>query len=145
MSITTPEQVAARVKHILEAAAFAGGGVFRNRNDAFSREEGRAIVVHLVGEQTSAHADSPATDRSALTFSVVYLTRADEWQTDAEAMRDQGHTLIQRDPVLNGLLAGLRRTRCDWDSASADIPFGYAAQQYAGNYLTPRAALSRPN
>lgn len=141
---STAETVAARVAAVLDTVPALAGKVYRDRQDAFDREESPSVLIELVSEQTQGHGGGPLTERNDLVFAVVYLTRSEAWQQTVDALRVAGHVAIQMDPTLNQLLNGLRRTSADWRAASADLSFGYCNQQYAGTFLTPRAALSSP-
>ena len=136
------ETAAARVAVVLGSVTGASG-VFRDRQDAFSREEGSAILIELRADDAEPFAGAPATDQVRWRLAVVYLTRAVAWQTEVDRMREAGHAALMSDPQLQTLITGLRRGKAEWQSASADLPFGYCAQEYVGRYLSPIAALRR--
>lgn len=137
------ESAAARVATVLAAVTGATGGVFRDRSEAFSREEGACILVELVSDDATPFSGGRGTDQAEWRIAVIYLTRATSWQTVVDAMRVQAHGLIIGDATLAGLIGGLHRTRAEWHAALADLPLGYCAQQYSGKYLSPTSALSR--
>ena len=137
------EAAAARVAAVLVSVTGATGGVFRDRSEAFSREEGACILVELVSDDSTPFSGGRSTDQAEWRIAIIYLTRAAAWQTVVDDMRVQGHSLVIADATLASLIGGLHRTRAEWHAASADLPLGYCAQQYSGKYLSPTSALSR--
>lgn len=148
---TTPsaaELIAARVAAVLLNATDAGAAVYRDRQDAFTREESPAIIVELIDEDTTPQGGGvgPFTNRWAvdadeLRLAVTVAVRDEQWQTVADAVRVQAHALLAADPTLQQLAPGYRRDRTEWRPAKADQPFGYCAQIYRFKYLTRAHAL----
>ena len=143
------EAIAARVQVVLNGATAAGANVFRDRADAFSREESPAILIELVDEDsTPLGGGRPGLaadqDVDVLRLAVITCVRGASWQSVADGVRVQAHALLVADSTLRGLVASLRRDRCEWKAASADQPFGYAAQIYAAKYATRAHALDQP-
>lgn len=143
------EAIAARVEVVLTGATDAGLNVYRDRADAFSRAESPAILIELVDEDsTPLGGGRPGfageQDQDVLRLAVIVCVRDASWQTSADAVRCQAHALLAGDATLRGLLASWRRARCEWKAASADQPFGYAAQIYAAKYATRAHALDQP-
>jgi len=142
------EAVAARIAALLTGTTNAGANVWRDRQDAFTREESPALLIELVDEDTTplggGHPVIGGTDKDLLRIAVIPCIRGANWQTAADALRCQAHALIAADATLRGLVANLRRDRCEWKAASADQPFGYAAQIYAGTTLSRASALDLP-
>jgi hypothetical protein len=131
------EQVAARVTAVLTANLVAIGAqaVYRDRNDAMTREETPVLLVELVDEDSRSIADGH--DQDLLRLQVCTCVRGDTWQTVADAVRVAAHAFLVADPVLQGILASsLRRDRAEWRSADTDVPFGYCNQIYQGTYIT---------
>ena len=145
---STAETAAARIAIILTAAGLAGGRVFRDRTEAFAAEESPSVVVEIVednadhfgGVQTSAP-PFDSQDMEEVAFSVTYLTRSANWQTNLDALRVQAHALLVADADLNTALQGFRRTSANWDPASADVPFGTLIQRYTGKTVVPSNQL----
>lgn len=142
------EQVCSRVTTLLTGATNAGATVYRDRNDAFTREESPAILVEAadettqpLGGATSVARPAGQVDRDALRLTVTVCVRSANWQTVADAVRVQAHALLLADPTLRTLVASIQRERCEWRSANADTPFGYASQAYLVTYLTRAHAL----
>jgi hypothetical protein len=140
------EQIAARIA-TLGAAVPALTGVYRDRDDAFTREESPALLVELVDEDTQplgggrGPALALATERDELRVAAIVCVRGAAWQTVADDVRVALNKLVMVDAQLQALCANLRRDRCEWKARSADQPFGYAAQIYAFTTLTRAAAL----
>jgi hypothetical protein len=148
---SSPEQICARIAAVLTGATAAGARVYRDREDAFTREESPAIVVECIDEDTQAqgggaHPGLPLlqSERSSLRVAVTVAVRSAGWQTVADAVRVQTHALLMADPTLRALHAGMARDRCEWKAASADLPFGYVAQIYRFTYLNRAHALDLP-
>lgn len=142
------EQIAARVAALLLNATAAGARVSRDREDAFTREESPAIVVEIVDEDSTPLGGGSGpfpptfqTDADTLRLAVITAVRAASWQSIADAVRVASHALIVGDAQLRLLVTDLRRDRCEWKAASADQPFGYAAQIYLFKYHTRASAL----
>jgi hypothetical protein len=142
------EAVAARLEALLTGTTDAGTNVWRDRQDAFTREESPALLIELVDEETTplggGHPAIGGTDKNVLRVAVIPCVRDAGWQAIADQVRCQAHALIASDSQLRGLVANLRRERCEWKAASADQPFGYAAQIYAGTTLSRASALDLP-
>lgn len=143
------EAIAARAAIVLAGATDAGVNVYRDRADAFSREESPAILIELVDEDsTPLGGGRPGVgadqDADVLRLAVIVCVRGANWQSVADTVRVQANALLFADATLRGLLASLRRDRCEWKAASADQAFGYAAQIYAAKYATRAHALDQP-
>ena len=140
------ETIAARIAAVLLNTTAAQERVYRDRQDAFTREESPAIIVELVDEDTTPMGGGTgpfmpgAMDDDQLRVAVTVAVRNAAWQTVADTVRVQAHALLVADAQLQ-LLPGFRRDRTEWRPASADIPFGYCAQIYKFRYATPARAL----
>lgn len=144
------EQICSRIHTLLLNATAAGVAVYRDRDDAFTREETPAILIEAADEQTDTLGGSNGTglgrpmtqiDRDTLRISITVCVRSAAWQQVADAVRVQVHALLVADSALRALATNLKRDRCEWRSASTDVPFGYAAQGYQLTYLTRAHAL----
>lgn len=142
------EQLAARVTTLLTAATGTTGAlaVYRDRHDAIAREDSPVTLVECIDEDTETlGGDGPFAlaqqDRDVLRIAVTQCVRSANWQSVADGLRVASHALIVTDATLRSVLAGLRRDRCEWRAASADLPFGYCAQIYRFTYLTQGHAL----
>jgi len=138
------ETIAARVAAVLADA----GTVYRDREDAITREESPTTLVELIDEDSTVFGGGrPAlageTDQDTLRLGVIVCVRGAAWQSAADARRVANHALIVGDATLRGLVASMRRDRCEWRPAKADQPFGYAAQIYYFKYLTRAHALDQ--
>lgn len=142
------EAVAARAFAVLLGATNAGAHVYRDREDAISRSEPQALLIELIDEDTTplggGHPVIGGTDKNAMRLAVIACVRSASWQTVADTLRCQAHALLAADATLRSLVANWRRDRCEWKPASADLPFGYAAQIYAGTTLSRATALDLP-
>lgn len=141
------EQICARIAALLVNATTAGARVYRDREDAFTREESPAILVEVIDEDTSplgggVGAFRPgAVDDDTLRVAVTAAVRGASWQQVADTVRVAAHAAMVADTQLLALAPGFRRDRCEWKPASADLPFGYCAQIYAFRYHTRAHAL----
>jgi hypothetical protein len=145
---TKAEQIAARVATVLLNTTAAGTNVYRDRQDAFTREESPALLIELADEQSTPLGGGRIgmagdLDQDVLSLAVITCVRGANWQSVADGVRVQAHALLLADATLRGLLASIRRDRCEWKAASADQPFGYCAQIYAIKYLTRAHALDQ--
>lgn len=142
---STSEAVAIRLQALLNGATDAGASVYRDRDDAMSRDEPKALLIELIDEDTTpmggGHPVIGAVDSNRLRFVVMACVRAQGWQAQADVLRCQAHALIATDVPLRALVANLRRERCEWKPANADQPFGYAAQIYSATTLNRAHAL----
>lgn len=143
------EAIAARVAAVMLAGGTnAGSRVWRDRQDALTREESPAVIVELIDEDSTAHGGAAhgipghARDADKLRVAVTVAVRGAQWQSVADAVLVQAHALLAADGELRALTGGgLRRDRREWRPASADLPFGYSAQIYRSQYLTRASAL----
>lgn len=140
------EQIAARVAAVLLNTTAAGAHVWRDRETAFTRDEPVGIVIECVDEDTTplgGPSPIPAlqTDQDTLRVAVTVCVRSAGWQTVADGVRVQAHALLMADTTLRGLVSDMRRDRCEWQAAKADLPFGYCSQIYRFKYHTRAMAL----
>lgn len=142
------EQICARIAELLAGTTPAGNRVYRDRQDAFTREESPSIVIEAVDEDTELLGGGGGpfmplaqTESDLLRVAVIAVVRTSGWQQTADAVRVAAHALMVADAPLRALVAGMRRDRCEWRPASTDLPFGYCAQIYAIKYLTRAHAL----
>ena len=144
---STAEQICSRIQALLTGTTSAGTAVWRDRDDALDREESPAILIEASTEDTETlgghgHPLPQAqVERNTLTIMVTTCVRGQGWQQTADAVRLQAHALLMADPVLRTLATGIRRTRCEWQSSNADLPFGYASQAYQITYTSRAHAL----
>lgn len=143
------EQVAALVQSVLQANLVPLGilAVYRDRQDALTREESPVILIELVDEDSRAYGGaapgrSAGTDEDLLRFQLCVCVRNALWQTIADDVRCKAHALLIASSALRDLLGeSLRRDRADWRPADSDIPFGYCNQIYQCKYLTSNQGL----
>lgn len=143
------ESIAARWTTILTGATAAGTRVYRDREDAMTREESPAILIEIVDEDTTPLGGGRPSfagdvDEDKDRVAVIVCVRDANWQTVADQVRCQAHAVIAGDPTFLAMVASWRRDRCDWRPASTDVPFGYAAQVYLMKSLTRSHALDQP-
>lgn len=142
------ESIAARIAAALINQTAAGANVYRDRQDAFTREEAQALLIELVDEDTTpmggGHPAIGGTDKDTVRVAVIACVRSASWQSVADALRCQAHALMAADQPLRLLVSNWRRVRCEWKPANADQPFGYAAQIYAATALSRASALDLP-
>lgn len=129
-------------------------GVYRDRSDAFTREESPALLVECIDEDTEPLGGGQGpwllvaqTDRNTLRVAVTVVVRDANWQQVADTVRCQAHTRIAgllRPGAVHPGIASLRRQRCEWRSASAELPFGYVSQIYAIRYDSRAHDIDEP-
>jgi hypothetical protein len=148
MPASLAEQIAQRGEAIALTIAALSGRVYRDRQDAFTREESPALIVEHVDEDTTPVGGpvGPFTPLGALEsndvrIAFVACARAASWQTVADGVRVTLHQLLLADAALRSLCTRIQRDRCEWKAASADQPFGYCAQIYTFKTLTRAHAL----
>ena len=137
------EQVAARVFAVLQASATAMGvvAVYRDRDDALTREESPVILVETIDEDSKAYGSS-GHDEDLLRLQVCICVRGANWQSIADAIRLQAHAALVSDATLRTLVGeSFRRDRAEWRSASTDVPFGYCNQIYQCKYISRNQGL----
>jgi len=139
------EQICQRVEAVLMGATSAGLHVWRDRNDALTREESPAILIEALEESISrsnigGRLPGLRVEQATLVVLVTICVRSTAWQAVTDQVRIEAHRLLSADPVLNGF--EIARQRCEWRSASADLPFGYASQQYSFTYLSKATDLA---
>jgi hypothetical protein len=129
-------------------------GVYRDRSDAFTREESPALLVECIDEDTQPLGGGAGpwlpiaqTDRNDLRVAVTVVVRDPNWQHVADTVRCQAHARIA--PLAGPAggpagIASLRRQRCEWRAASADTPFGYVSQVYAIRYDSRAHNIDEP-
>ena len=140
-----PELVCQAIAQALaQQVPLVAGRVYRDRADAFTREESPALLVECIDEDTQP-LGGPAgpwrpvgqMDRNDLRVAPTVVVRDAQWQQVADAVRVQAHAAVMRlaGPLaMSPGIAGVRRQRCEWRAAGADLPFGYASQVYALRY-----------
>lgn len=145
---STAEAIAARVAAVLLNATAAGATVYRDREDAFTREESPAILVEIIDEEsrplgggTGHFRPLGAVDEDELRLAVTVAVRSAAWQSVADSVRVAAHAVITSDAQLLQMAPGFRRDRAEWRPAKADQPFGYCAQIYRFRYHTRAHAL----
>jgi hypothetical protein len=139
------EQICARVAALLLNQTAAADRIYRDRADAFAREESPAILIEAIDEETESLGGGRRmtgdVDTDRLQFAVIVVVRGADWQNIADGVRVAAHAKIASDTQLQGIAASLRRQRAEWKAASADQPFGYLAQIYSAKSLTRAFAL----
>lgn len=142
------ETIVARVATLLTGTTAAGASIYRDRQDALTREESPAILIEMIDEDSSAFGGGRPSfaadvDEDTVRFAVTVCVRNASWQTVADGVRVQAHARIMADTTLLALVASLRRDRCEWQPQKTDLPFGYAAQVYLAKFLTKAHALDQ--
>ena len=138
------ETICARLKVVAETA-LPGVPVFRDREDAFTREASPALLIEALDESSTSHAGGQmmtgALDMDELRVVLTVVVRGHDWQTVGDGVRVTLHAALMADAVLRSFVRFLARDRCEWQSANADLPFGYIAATYKFKYLTSTRAL----
>ncbi len=136
------EQVCALVASILASQTSSLGvqAVYRDRDDALTREETPVILIELLDEDSRAFGDGGRIERKdedTLRFQICICVRSAGWQQIADDVRVKAHALLMAsEPVQALLSSSLRRDRAEWQSKSTDVPFGYCNQIYQCKYIS---------
>jgi hypothetical protein len=148
-----PEQICQAIVRALQDVPGVTG-VYRDRSDAFTREESPALLVECIDEDTEDLGGGQGPwltvgrhDANTLRVAVTVVVRDPNWQQVADAVRCQAHARIaalMKPGVVYPGIAGLRRLRCEWRSASAELPFGYVSQIYAFEYDSRARDIDEP-
>jgi hypothetical protein len=132
--------------------------LYRDRSDAFHRDESPALLVECLDETTTP-LGGPAgpwrpvgqAERNELSLAVTVVVRDAQWQRVADDIRCQAHRrvlqLLRPPGLSNGAAPGVaqvRRQRCEWRAASADVSFGYVSQVYLITYDGQAHDLEEP-
>lgn len=139
---------------LAQDVTLVAGRVYRDRSEAFMREESPALLVECIDEDTETLGGGSGAwlpvgqvERNELRVAITALARFDQWQQLTDAVRVQAHAAVMR--LVGPLgrspgIAGLRRQRCEWRAASADLPFGYASQIYLVRYDSRAHDIGEP-
>lgn len=122
------EIILARAATVLLSTTSAGTRVYRARDDAFGVEELPAINVRRA--DTSADVIGNSGERHVLAFSVAIHAAGAAWETAADAVHMQAHTVLLADSTLGRLGRGLRCTGTATQDDSADQPMGRLVATY---------------
>ncbi len=128
MSASVFELILSRVASLLLSATAAGARVYRARDDAFGADEVPAINIRRA--DTSGDVVGTAGERHFLTFTLAIHTAGAGWETAADALHVQAHTLLMADTTLAGKGRGLRCVGTDVQDDSADQPAGRLTARY---------------
>lgn len=130
MAASVFELILARVAAVLLAGpTAAGSSVFRARADAFAATELPALNVRRVS--TSGEPDDVGdVELHQLAFTVACHTRGPTWETAADALHIQAHTLLMDDAILASSGRHLRCTGTEIQDDSADQPAGVLTASY---------------
>ncbi len=142
MSESLAEQLARLIHADLVNNTSAGAGVERDREVAIGLSDQDVILIELGDEDTQTMGGSRGPllgalqERNDLRLIVTVLVRGDNWQTRADALRNEAHQRIVTLHALRPLIAQIRRERAEWRPANTEQPFGYLSQVYVLTYLT---------
>ncbi|MGL4576366.1 MAG: hypothetical protein ACRCV9_16400 [Burkholderiaceae bacterium] len=143
------EQVCGLIASVLSANAPSLGvqAVYRDRDDALTREETPVILVELLDEDSrrlGSDGGQQDLDEDLLRLQVCVCVRGANWQTVADDVRVNAHTLLVADPAIRALLSSsLRRDTAQWNSRSTDVPFGFCNQIYQAKYITNNTGIDQ--
>lgn len=129
MAASVFELILARVAAVLLAGpTAAGSNVFRARDDAFKADELPALNIRRV--DTNGDVIGANGERHVVSFTVACMARGAAWETTADALHMQAHTLLLADATLAGKGRGLRCTSTEMQDDSADQPAGRLTAHY---------------
>ena len=128
------EAILARAAAVLLSTTAAGTRVYRARDDAFGAEELPALNVRRIS--TGGDVMGNSGERHTLSFSVAIHAAGAAWETAADAVHMQAHTVLLADSTLGRLGRGLRCTGTDTQDDSADQPMGRLTATYQMQIFT---------
>jgi hypothetical protein len=143
-----PEQIAETLRAGLAGNTDAGAAVYRDREDAITREEDLVILIELGDEDSTplggqANPFTPV-ERNELRAMVTVVVRGANWQSRADVVRLQAHQRLTQLLPLWQLASQCRRERTEWRPANTDQPFGFVSTVYVFTYLGNGFNLALP-
>ena len=132
---TVLQQVLDQLDVVLKAHVPNGCSVFRDREDAQSREE--APSVNVLAEEDPVESYSAEMDRHDVRVDLMFYVRADEGAMAAEDLHAAVHPHIVADPVLAALCESRRLEGGPFDRAEADLTVTHKRARYRFTYLVP--------
>lgn len=141
MTASVQEAIQARVYAALLAGATAAASrVFRGRPDALAPEEVPAINVRRSNAQNDAFGST--VDRSVMEFELDFHVRGDDWETTADALHMQAHTVLSADAQMKALCRVLRCIRTEPNAEPGDKTLGRITATYQAQALVRVADLT---
>ena len=128
MAASVFELILSRVASLLLSATAAGSNVYRARGDAFAQDELPAINVRRA--ETEGDVVGTGGERHVLAFTLAFHAAGAGWETAADALHMQAHTLLMADTTLASKGRGLRCTGSETQDDSADQPAGRLTARY---------------
>lgn len=152
---TLIDQVVQAVVTRCQTVALATGGVFEDRQAAFTKAEANAINVTLREASAQTLGDAhPARSvlSTVLQIEVAVYTRAEidgagntfSSRALASPIWQAAHAALMADPSLGGLTTRVRWVRSAWQSQDADGAAGWAAHTYEVKCAMRESDLSAP-
>jgi len=136
---TILQQILDRLDVVAKATAPSATSVYRDRADAFSREEAPAINV-LAGTPT-IEAFAEGWDRHDTLVMLDIHVRAEPGTPAADAVHAPVHAAITTDSTLAQLAASVRLVDQEYTPAEADVSAFKKRATYRFTYLSLRTAI----
>lgn len=135
------EQILARIKAVLTAAAPGGASVSRSREIAITRANAPSIVI--MAHNNAINAQSTEWDHNQFDLVLEIFVRGDPWDLLADPIDQAAHTALLTDAPLLALVSSIRRSREAFESQEADLTAGVLSVSYRIDFLTRAADISR--
>jgi hypothetical protein len=135
------EQILARIKVALTAAAPGGANVSRSREVAITRALSPSVVIMAHGNAVSAK--STELDQNAFDVELEIFVRGDPWDLLVDPIDQAAHTALMTDAPLLALVSCIRRSSEAFASQEADLTAGVLSVRYRIDYLTRATDISR--
>jgi hypothetical protein len=129
---------------LLAGDTIADSRIERSRRDAVSAADlvdGPAITLQRGGGAYSPFANGA--DNASVSFTLHCWAKGDAWETVADALHVQAHTLLLASPAVAALVKGLSCTGTELQDQVGDEPIGHLVATYEAQAITRRADLGR--
>lgn len=144
MSGSVVEQVLARALVALNGATLANAEVFRGRVDNFGADEDALPAINIRRRPSSDEVTGNNVAKILLTFDLeCFVQDTDDWETAADALHMQAHSVLANDAPFNLLGRGLRCTGTDAQADASDRIIGKLTASYQMQVLIRPGDLTR--
>lgn len=132
-------QILLRLDAILQANVLTGTKVFRDRADAFSREEGN--TVNVVTRDDAVESFAREMDKHETTVDLRFSVRDDDPVIAVQAQHAAVHRAIVTDSQLLALCDSVRLQPASFERDEADLTSLIKSQHYRFTYSIPQETL----
>lgn len=140
MTVSRREQILAAVKSKLDADGGVGGSTFRSRQAALSRNDGTAVVIEPLLDQSTQMA-IPMLDWR-LSLAITVIARGDIPDQIADPVVAEIHRRMMADLTLGGLAYDVQPQSSSWEFVSADKDAALVTMSFDMLYRTALEDIS---